>query len=261
MATAAMCTLAAGVEVPKSIQVFTSDPSFTMGDGPAWNADQTPADFLDGIGARLKVRWRQLYRASPAPPSSSRPVTAFALGGLVADGYLAMTAQDGQHFRNNNQDILSYCRLLGVNEKINPRLMAQGKLAEVENWSELRQQVVDGNQELCRVLREQRDEDMAVLVEIGLWMRLIDMVSTTVMVVGDEKGWPYAVGSPALLRDLKARYAQLAPSTRELPEVAPLEVDIDFLCRRWDNTDKPDKDRMDRTRAKIETMMKRFTPR
>ncbi len=258
---AAINMSAVGAEAPKSLQVFTSEPAFSVGDGPAWAPDQTPADFLDGIGARLKMRWRQLYRASPAPPSSSRHLTAFGLGALIADAYLALTAQDGQHFRNNNQDVLSYCRVLGVNDKLNSRLMGAAKLAEGENWSELRQQVVDGHQDLCRVLREQRDDDLAVLVEIGIWIRLIDMVSTTVMVVDDPKVWPLAIGSPALLKDLKARTDHLSEATRQQKEIAPLAEDFDFLLRRWDNADVPDRERLERTRAKIEIIIKRLSPK
>jgi len=89
--------------------------------------------------------------------------------------------------------------VLGFSEKLAPRLMAQGKLAEEGNWEALRQEVVDGHQELCRVMHEQRDDDLAVLVDLGIWMRMLEMVSTVVAESGEPTSWPMAIGSPTLL--------------------------------------------------------------
>jgi len=247
------------VEPPKVIKPFIATPAFVVADAPGWSPDQTPADFLDGIGSQVKARWRQLYREGPPPPSTIRPLSAFTLGGLVADSFLTLQATDSQQFRNNNQDILSYCRVLGLNERLAPRLMAQGKLAESETWSDLRQEVVDGHQELCRVLREQRDEDLAVLVDLGIWLRLLEMVSGVVAKSNAPEVWPLTIGSPALLRDLQVRFSRLSDTTRKQERVATIGDALGFLCRHWDNGAAPDAERVANTHKKIELLMKRLT--
>ena len=247
-------------DAPKALRVFSAEPTIQTTEVPGWAPDQTPADFLDGIGGRVKVRWRQLYRPSTPPqPSTVRPLSAFTLGSLVADSYLALAAQDSQRFRDNNQDVLGYCRVLGLNEKLTPRLMSQGKLAENEKWADLRQEVTDGHQELCRVLREQRDEDLAILVELGAWCRLLEMVCTAVNDAAEPATWPLAIGSPALLKDMKSRYSQLSDVTRGNERLVLLGEGLEFLCRNWDNDEVPGPERVTKTRNKLEILMRKLT--
>ena len=260
--SAALAVLAttASAEPPLAIKPFViRGPEFVIADTPGWSPDQTPADFLDGIGSQVKARWRQLYRDGPPPPPTARPLSAFTLGGLMADSFLALQATDAQQFRNNNQDVLTYCRVLGLNEKLAPRLMAQGKLAEQDKWSDLRQEVVDGHQELCRVLHEQRDEDLAVLVDLGIWLRLLEMVSGVVAEANTPSTWSLAIGSPALLRDLKTRYSRLSDATRSHDRVSMIGDSLDFLCRHWESPNPPDADRVFNSHKKIELLMRRLT--
>lgn len=259
-ATLIACAELSHAEVPRPVKPFViAAPTFVISDVPGWSPDQTPADFLDGIGSQLKARWRQLYREAPPPPSTMRPLSAFTLGGLLADSFLALQASDAQQFRNNNQDVLTYCRVLGLNEKLAPRFMSQGKLAEEDKWSDLRQAVVDGHQELCRVLHEQRDEDLAVLVDLGIWMRLLEMISGVVQDTNAPEAWPLTIGSPALLRDLKARFDRLSEITRAHEKIVVVGEAIDFLCRHWDNTIPPDATRVANSHRKLELIMRKLT--
>jgi hypothetical protein len=139
--------------------------------------------------------------------------------------------------------------------------MAQGKLAESEKWSDLRQEVTDGSQELCRVLREQRDEDLAVLVELGIWCRLLEIVSTAVMDNGDQSKWSLAIGSAALLTDMQSRFSQLSDTTRSNDRIVYLGDSLGFLCRNWDNDSVPSPERMNKTRDKIGLTMRKLTLR
>ncbi len=238
-----LCAGAASGETPprvfKPIVPFVVEPTLTLGTYLGWTADQTPADFLDNVGTCVKARWRQSYREPPGPPPTTRPIVAFALGGLMADSFLALEASDAQQFRNNNQDILGYCRVLGMGDKVAPRLMSEGKMAELDDWKGLRQDVVDGHQELCRLLRDQRDEDLAVLVDMGVWMRMMDMVSGMVVDSSDPSVWPLCVGSPALLKDLKRRFSTLSEATRHQERIASVGDLLDLLCRHWVNSPPP----------------------
>lgn len=260
LATAVHAEAPINPKPPPTVKPFAIvKPQIVIADEPGWSPEQTPADFLDGIGSQLKARWRSLYRDAPPPPSTVRPVSAFTLGGLVADSFLALEATDGQQFRNNNQDVLNYCRVLGLNEKLAPRLMAQGRLAEQDKWSDLRQEVVDGHQELCRVLHDQRDEDLAVLVDLGIWLRMLEMVSGIVTEANEPAMWPLAVGSPALVTDLKGRFDKLSDTTRKHERISPIGDALDYLQRHWTSPNPPDADRVFNSHRKIEVLMRRLT--
>jgi hypothetical protein len=201
-----------------------------------WTEDQTPADFLEMAGRHTKARWRALFRPKPTTPSSDRTKTGFTLGSLIGESFLIWEAGDAQQFRNNNQDIVSYCRSLGMGEKIMPRLMAQARMAEMDEWKDLRQEIVDGHQEIMRLLREQQDEDLAVLVDLGTWMRSLEIVSKLVMETPEVDKRPLCIGSPALLAELRQDFASLSDTTRRSALLLPLITVLSELEKTWGNT-------------------------
>lgn len=200
-----------------------------------WTKEQSPADFLEMAGKHTRARWRTLYRPRPPIPSADRTKAAFTLGSLIGETFLIREAGDSQQFRNNNQDIVTYCRLLGLTEKMKPRLMAQAKMAEMDEWTELRQEIVDGHKELMRALRDQKDEDLATLVDIGAWMRSLEVVSKLVVEIPDVDKRHLCIGSPALLSRLRQDFASLSEPTRRSNHIQPVFTVLTGLEKVWNN--------------------------
>jgi hypothetical protein len=239
---------------------FTTGSVF-IGAPAGWTPEQTPIDFLDLVGLHTKARWRQLYRAPPPTPSTDRPRAAFTLGALVGDAFLALAAEDVQQFRNTNQDILGYCRVLGLSDKVSPRLMAMAKLAEMNKWGDLRQEAVDGHQELTRLLREQRDDDLAILVDLGAWMRVIEMSASLAMAAPEPSVKPLCIGSIDLLHDLKQRFSQLSTPVQQHETLIGIGEMIDYLIRNWSNpaNNPPSQEFVTKTNDKLKALMRKLT--
>ncbi|MDZ4402406.1 hypothetical protein [Prosthecobacter sp.] len=202
------------------------------------NADQTPADFLDLVGQRAKARWRLLFRPPPPTPPTDRGRAALILGSLLGDSLLVWQAADSQQFRNNNQDVLTYCRMLGLGEKLMPRLMAQGKMAEDSEWKDLRHEIVDGHQELVRLLREQRDEDLALMIDLGLWLRILEITSAIVAETAAVELRPLCIGSPAILQEMRDDFSRLSASKREEAILKRIGISIHEISTLWKDADK-----------------------
>jgi len=222
-----------------------------------WTEDQTPADFLEMAGRHTKARWRALYRPQPPVPSTDRVKASFALGSLMGESFLIWEAGDAQQFRNNNQDIVSYCRTLGLGEKMRPRLMAQAKMAEMDEWKDLRQEIIDGHQELMRLLREQLDEDLAVLVDIGAWMRSLEIVSKLVVETPEVDKRSLCIGSPALLAEMRQNFASLSEPTRRSALLQPLIQVLTELEKTWGNVKAgaPTQSMVARTHERLRAVM------
>jgi len=124
---------------------------------------------------------------------------------------------------------------LGLGEKMRPRLMAQAKMAEMDEWKDLRQEIVDGHQELLRLLREQMDEDLAVLVDIGAWMRSLEIVSKLVIETPEVDKRHLCIGSPALLAEMRQDFASLSDVTRRSALLQPLIEVLTELVKTWGN--------------------------
>ncbi len=226
-----------------------------------WTEDQTPADFLEMAGQHTKARWRTLYRPQPPNPTADRLKAAFTLGSLVGETFLIWQAGDAQQFRNNNQDVVHYCRMLGLGEKMRPRLMAQAKMAEMDEWKDLRQEIVDGHQEIIRLLREQMDEDLSLLVDLGAWMRSLEIVSKLVVETPEVDKRPLCIGSPALLADLRQDFAKLSRDTRRSAQMLPVILVLRELERVWadERLGPPTQSMVARTHEQLRTLMEDLT--
>lgn len=200
--------------------------------------EQTAADFLDAVGNHTKARWRLLFRPPPPTPPADRARAALILGTLIGDSFLVLQAGDAQQFRNNNQDVLAYCRTLGLGEKLTPRLMTQGNLAEQTAWKELRQELVDGHQEAIRLLHEQKDEDLALLIDIGVGLRLLEIISAVIIAAPESDMGPLGRDSPSLLRHLREDFGRISTEKRELPLLGRVRAVIDEACASWQDLDK-----------------------
>ncbi|MBN8418049.1 MAG: hypothetical protein J0L73_03960 [Verrucomicrobia bacterium] len=218
-------------------------------------ADQSPADFLDSIGQRTKARWRLQFRPPPPTPPTDRGRAALILGGLMADSFLIWQAGDSQQFRNNNQEVLSYCRMLGLGEKLLPHLMAQGKMAESNEWKELRSEIVDSHQVLIRMLREQRDDDLAVLTDLGLWLRLLDIVCTSVVENGSVEARPLCIGSPAVLQAVRDDFNRLGLPKHEEPMIKHIGAAIEEISALWRSLTPPTAEQVTKTHEKLKEIM------
>ncbi len=226
-----------------------------------WTEDQTPVDFLEMAGRHTKARWRMLYRPQPPSPTPDRNKAAFTLGALIGDSFLIWEAGDAQQFRNNIQDIVTYCRMLGLGEKMMPRLMAQAKMSEMDEWKDLRQEIVDGQQELIRLLREQKDDDLALLIGIGGWMRSLEIVSKLVTEAPDVDIRPLCIGSPALLANLREDFAQLSSETRRSEMLRPVIEVLTHLEITWKNSDRdpPTQSMVASTHERLRSVMETVT--
>lgn len=205
---------------------------------PSAPATPSPADFLDTVGMHTKARWRLLFRPPPPTPSAERHRSALVLGTLLGDSFLVLQATDAQQFRNNNQEVLAYCRTLGLGEKLLPRLMTQGNLAEQNAWKELRQELVDGHQEALRLLREQMDEDLALLIDIGVGLRLMEIVSAIIVAAPESDVSGLCSGTPDLLQDLRENCGRISAERRELPLLTRIRSTVDETSQTWRNVEK-----------------------
>jgi hypothetical protein len=220
---------------------------------PVWTEEQTPVDFLEAVGLVAKARWRQLYRPPPTTPSPDRIRTAVTLGYLVGESYLCVQAADAQQFRNNNQEVMTYCRTLGFGEKVSPMLLGQAKLAEMEQWTELKVSVIEGYQALEQSLMDQRDEDLAVLLKLGVWLRTLEIVSSVVLESPEADFKKLCVGSPALIEELRGAYVQMPESVREGDVGKEVGLLLDFLWRNWGRPDlvEPNSDVVQKTHERL----------
>ncbi|MEO5717835.1 MAG: hypothetical protein ABIR29_04605, partial [Chthoniobacterales bacterium] len=130
-ATAASAASAAPLSAAEKAQAVKTD-SVTI---------PTPGELFSALGKPAKPDWASRYRGPIAMNYKTRAQIALNLGGLIADGFIAVEAQDTQQVKNIGGDIVKLAKGLGVSENILARGNSINQFAENDEWSTLQEEL------------------------------------------------------------------------------------------------------------------------
>ena len=169
----------------------------------------SPGEMMTALNKEAKPNWQSAYRAPIPTTFSSRIQIALNVGGLIADGYMAVEAEDSQQVKNIGKDIISLAKSLAVSESVISRGNSIFDFAESNEWNSLKEELDATQNEVKLALEEHHDNDLVSLVSLGAWIRGTEVVS----------GWisdNYTVNAAKLLRQ-PAIVALMRAKIGELP--------------------------------------------
>jgi hypothetical protein len=178
----------------------------------------TPGELFSALAKTTKADWASGYRGPIAMNYKTRPQIALNLGGLIADGFIAVQAQDAQQVKNIGGDITKMAKALGVSENILARGNSISQFAESDEWSALQEELEATQNEVKASMQSHRDQDLVILVSLGGWIRGTEVVSGLVAKNYDEK-LGQILRQPELLRFIRSKIAQIAPDLQNDPLV------------------------------------------
>jgi len=178
----------------------------------------TPGELFAALAKTTKPDWAGRYRGPIAMNYKTRAQIALNLGGLIADGFIAVEAQDAQQVKNTGSDIVKMAKALGVSENILARGNSINQFAESDEWSALQEELEATQNEVKNSMQSHRDQDLVILVSLGGWIRGTQVVSGLVVKNYDEK-LGQVLRQPELLRFIRAKIGQIAPELQNDPLV------------------------------------------
>lgn len=137
----------------------------------------TPGELFAALNKLAKPNWQAQYRPPIRTTFTSRPQIALNLGGLIADGYIAVEAEDPQQVKNTGKDIVSLAKSLGVSENVLRRGKSIEEFADSNEWSTLKEELEATQNEVKLAMGEQDDQELVTLVTLGAWIRGTESVS------------------------------------------------------------------------------------
>src|SRR5213082_1872518 len=90
----------------------------------------TPGELFAALEKPGKINWSGQYRAPMPMTYRNRAQIALNLGGLIADGFIAVEAKDSQQVKNIGSDIIKLAKALGVSEHVLSRSNSINEFAE-----------------------------------------------------------------------------------------------------------------------------------
>ena len=137
----------------------------------------TPGELLAALNKLGKMDWSSKFRAPVATSDPSRAKMALNLGGLIADGYIAVEAEDTQQVKNLGKDILALGKSLGVSKEILDRGKSLTEFADSKQWDVLKEELEATQNEVKDAMETNKDLDLVTLVTLGGWLRGTEVLS------------------------------------------------------------------------------------
>jgi hypothetical protein len=185
----------------------------------------TAGELFAALNRIAKPNWQQQYRKPIPTAFTSRPQIALNLGGLIADGYIAVQAEDSQQVKNIGKDIVALAKTLGVSENVLRRGKCISDFSENNEWSALKEELEATQNEVKLAMEEQHDEELVTLVTLGGWIRGTEVVSSWIV----ENYQPAAaklLRQPAIVDFLRSKLAALPDKAKSDPLVHEVEIKL-----------------------------------
>ena len=178
----------------------------------------TPGELFAALGKAGKVNWSSQYRAPIPTTYGNRGQIALNLGGLIADGFIAVEAKDGQQVKNIGSDIMKLGKALGVSEQLLARGNSINEFAEHNEWDTLQEELEATQNEVKSSMQSHADQDLVILVTLGGWIRGTQVVTGSIMKNYNESA-AKVLREPALVQFIQSKLNAISPELRQEPLV------------------------------------------
>jgi len=191
---------------------------------------------LDKLGS---PNWHEVLRTERPGVPGTRAEQALLLGDVIAEGFVAVEAQDSEQVKDIGKTVLTLSKALGVQKAVVARSAAIIQSADKKDWQQVREELDGALTDVKQAMEELHDDELAQLVSLGGWLRGTEALTQVVMrnYTKDSAG---LLHQPVLLDYFDQRLAQMSPHLRgnevvakiqkRLPEIRPLigEADTDI---------------------------------
>src|SRR5438034_4832744 len=178
----------------------------------------TPGELFAALEKPGKTNWSGQYRGPMSMTYRNRAQIALNLGGLIADGFIAVEAKDSQQVKNIGSDIIKLSKALGVSENLLSRGNSINEFAENDEWDTLHEELEATQNEVKASMQSHQDQDLVILVSLGGWIRGTQAVSASVIKNYDEQS-ARVLRQPAVVSFIHSKIDEISMDLRSEPLV------------------------------------------
>jgi hypothetical protein len=173
---------------------------------------------LDKLG---EPNWRQEVRDLKLPQTSDRTLLSLVFGYVVAEGFVAVQAEDKESVKDIGREVIDLAKALGISKSVLPHAQAILDAADQNDWKSIRKEF-DLTQKTVRTTMEQmRDEDLAQCVSLGGWLRGTASV-TSVVTKAFSADRAELLNQPMLVEHFLSAIGATPESTKNHPVVVKI---------------------------------------
>src|ERR1700737_2709959 len=130
-----------------------------------------PNEVFGALNKLGTVNWREHVRSNKGNNFTERPRIALLLGTVIADGFIAVQAEDAPAVKEIGQRVQALARGIGVERSITQHAKAIIEAADKRKWENVRQELDRTQNSVQTAMNEVHDEKLSQLVSLGGWLR------------------------------------------------------------------------------------------
>jgi hypothetical protein len=139
-----------------------------------------PNEIFGALNKLDSVNWKEFVRTNKGTNFTERPRIALLLGTVIADGFIAVQAEDAPSVKEIGQRVVSLAKGIGVGNSIVPHAKAITEAADRRNWPAVRQELDRTQNSVQQAMNEVHDEKLSQLVSLGGWLRGTQVLTSVV---------------------------------------------------------------------------------
>jgi hypothetical protein len=139
-----------------------------------------PNEIFGALNKLGSVNWREYVRTEKTSNFSDRPRIALLLGTVIADGFIAVQAEDAPAVKEIGNRVLNLSKGMGVEKSITPHAKAITEAADKRRWDSVRKELDSTQSSVQAAMNELHDEKLSQLVSLGGWLRGTQVLTSVV---------------------------------------------------------------------------------
>jgi hypothetical protein len=147
-----------------------------------------PNEVFGALNKLGGVNWREYVRNDKGSNFTERPRIALLLGAVIADGFIAVQAEDAPTVKEIGARVLALAKGIGVGGSITPHAKAITDAADKRNWVAVRSELDRTQNSVQQAMNEVHDEKLSQLVSLGGWLRGTEVLTAVVNKRYSEEG-------------------------------------------------------------------------
>jgi phosphoglycolate phosphatase-like HAD superfamily hydrolase len=139
-----------------------------------------PNEVFGALNKLGSVNWHEYVRTNKGPNFPDRSRIALLLGTVIADGFIAVQAEDAPAVKDIGQRVQTLARAIGVERSITQHAKAITEAADKRKWESVRQELDRTQNSVQQAMNEVHDEKLSQLVSLGGWLRGTEVLTAVV---------------------------------------------------------------------------------
>jgi hypothetical protein len=181
-----------------------------------------PSEIFNVLDKLGRPNWKDELRENLGTNTGVRAQTALLLGTVIAEGFIAVEAEDSERVKQIGKEVLALSEAIGVRNAVVARSKAIVDRAEARDWPGTRKELDGALHDVRGAMEELNDQDLSQLVSLGGWVRGTEVL-TSIVQKDYQPRRAELLHQPELLNYFDRRLDDMSPRLRRSDLVTQLK--------------------------------------